>query len=78
MENRNRFPFKKENYIIIAAGFAIVIIGFILMSGGGSEDPNQFYEEELFSHRRITFAPIVVLLGFAAVAAGILRKPKAE
>jgi len=78
MEDRNRFPFKKENYIIISAGLAIVLIGFMLMSGGGSEDPNVFHEDELFSARRITLAPIVVLLGFVAVAVGILRKPKSD
>lgn len=71
------FPLPASNYKMILIGFGIVILGFILMMGGGSEDPNHF-SYEIFSFRRITLAPIVVLLGFAFVFWAIMRKPKKE
>lgn len=69
------FAFGKENYIIIAVGFLCIVTGFILMAGGGSEDPNVF-SEEIFSTRRITVAPLVVLLGFALEIIGIMYRSK--
>ena len=74
-EQNNGFVFKKENYVFLIAGAVTVLIGFILMSGGGSDDPNVF-NPEVFSFRRITLAPTVLLLGFAIVMVGIFRKPK--
>jgi hypothetical protein len=70
------FAIPKENYKLIAIGFGILVIGFILMSGGGSDDPKVFSGEALFSFRRITLAPIVVLIGFAFEIWAIMRKPK--
>ena len=70
------FSFNKQNYFIILAGVALVLIGFLLMSGGGSEDPSVFNGEELFSDRRITVAPITVILGYVVVIFGIMKKPK--
>ena len=64
---------KKENYLLIIAGCIIVLLGFVLMSGGGSRDPNVFNEEELFSFRRITLAPFMVLLGYGIVLYGIMK-----
>lgn len=69
------FAFGKENYIITIVGFIFIVTGFILMSGGGSEDPTVF-SEEIFSTRRITVAPIVVLLGFAIEIFGIMYRSK--
>lgn len=66
----------KRNYTIILIGLAVIILGYILMSGGGTSDPNVFNAEELFSARRITLAPIVVLLGYGIVGYGIMAKPK--
>jgi len=63
------------NYKILIAGLVVIFIGFLLMMGGGSEDPNKF-NPEIFSTRRITVAPIVVLLGFAIEVVAILYKPK--
>ena len=65
MENNNKpeFLFDKLNYKVLLIGLAVIALGFILMSGGGSEDPNVF-NEEIFSFRRIRLAPAVVLLGF--------------
>ncbi len=69
------FIFGKENYIILAIGFAVIVIGFLLMMGGRTEDPNVF-SDKIFSFRRITLAPILVLLGFAIEIVAIMRKPK--
>ncbi len=69
------FAFGKENYMFLAVAFVIVVIGFLLMAGGGSKNPNDF-SEEIFSFRRITLAPIIVLTGFILGIVAILRKPK--
>ena len=70
------FALNKENYILLIIGFAIIVLGFILMVGGKSEDPTIFNEEEIFSFRRITLAPIVVLAGFIFEIWAIMKKPK--
>lgn len=67
----------KKNYYFIIAGVVVVFIGFILMSGGGAEDPKVFQKEEMFSSRRITVAPFMVMLGYVIVLWGILKKPEA-
>ena len=77
MSSENKFVFGKENKIFIIAGVLITFLGFFLMIGGGSDDPTVFKEEELFSFRRITLAPILVIGGYAAVIYGIMRKRKA-
>lgn len=69
------FPLGKENYKLLVIGFAIIVVGFILMIGGGSDDPNVF-SEDIFSFRRITLAPIVVLFGFIFEIYAIMKKPK--
>ena len=69
------FAFGKENFILIAVAVALITIGFLLMSGGSSPDGISF-NPEIFSTRRIVVAPIVVVLGFALVVVGILKKPK--
>jgi hypothetical protein len=78
MENNNKpeFLFDKVNYKILLVGLAVIGIGFLLMSGGGSEDSNVFNGEELFSFRRIRLAPTVVLLGFGITIYSILKNPK--
>lgn len=73
--NEKEFAFGKENYVLISVGLAFIITGFILMTGGGSEDPNVF-STEIFSTRRITVAPIVVLIGFAFEIIGIMYRSK--
>jgi len=69
------FALGKENYVLIAIGFVIIIIGFILMAGGGSDDPNVF-DPDIFSFRRITLAPVVLLFGFIFEIYAIMKKPK--
>jgi hypothetical protein len=71
------FPFTRENYILMIIGFAIITLGFILMTGGGSDDPEVF-NPEIFSFRRITLAPVIVLFGFLFQIYAILKKPSGE
>ncbi|MBL4706284.1 MAG: DUF3098 domain-containing protein [Flavobacteriales bacterium] len=73
-----RHALGKMNYLFMAIGVLIVIIGFILMSGGGSEDPTKFNEAELFSPVRITVAPIAVILGYIVVIFSIMWRRKAK
>lgn len=72
----NHFGFQKENYKILLVGLAVNIIGFILMIGGATEDPNVFNEEELFSSTRITISPMLILLGYIVILYAIMKKPK--
>lgn len=72
------FPLEKENYILLGIGFLIIILGFILMSGGGSNDPEVFNEKQLFSFRRTTLAPMLVLFGFIFEIWAIMKKPKED
>ncbi len=76
--NTPTFALGRENYILLVVGFVIIIIGFLLMIGGKTDDPNVFNEDEIFSFRRITLAPIVVLFGFMFEIWAIMKKPKTE
>lgn len=78
MSDKEKFVFGKQNYQLIIGGFALTLIGFFLMIGGGSDDPNVFNEEELFSHTRITLAPILVIAGYGVVIYGIMKRNKAK
>ncbi len=69
------FAFGRDNYLFIIAGVVLIIVGMLLMTGGGSQDPNVF-SEEIFSTRRLTVAPIVILAGFGVVLYAIMKKPK--
>lgn len=68
------FVFGKKNYKFMFIGLAIIALGFILMSGGGSDDPNVF-NPEIFSWRRIRLAPTLVLIGFGIQVYAILLNP---
>lgn len=72
------FALDKKNYMIMLVGIVTLAIGYMLMSGGGSPDPNVFNGDELFSFRRITLAPIVVLIGYGIVGYSIMMKPKSN
>jgi hypothetical protein len=74
-DNQHGFAFGPTNYKIMIAGIVVILIGFLLMVGGGSKDPNVF-NPEIFSTQRITVAPIVVLIGFAIEVFAIVYKPK--
>ncbi|MDA9312956.1 DUF3098 domain-containing protein [Vicingaceae bacterium] len=73
---KNELAFGKENYKLFIAAVVLVIIGYLLMVGGGSDDPTVFNGEELFSLTRITVAPIIVLLGFGIGMYAIMKKSK--
>jgi hypothetical protein len=70
-----RFLFDKRNYLLFAVGALLIIVGFVLMGGGGSDDPNVF-NPEIFSSTRISVAPILVLSGFVVNVFAIMLKPK--
>ncbi|REG90756.1 DUF3098 domain-containing protein [Flavobacterium aquicola] len=74
-ENKHEFLFEKVNYKILLIGIGVIALGFILMSGGGSDDPNVF-NEEIFNFRRIRLAPTTVLIGFGITIYAILKNPK--
>jgi hypothetical protein len=71
------FALGKENLILMAIGFAIIIMGFIIMGGGKSEDPNQF-NPAIFNAQRIIIAPIIVVFGFLFEIWAIMKKPKED
>jgi len=68
--------FGKENYIWMLVGIVLVALGLILMAGGKSPDPNVFNANEVYSFRRITLAPILMLLGLAVEIYAIFKKSK--
>lgn len=74
MEEITGFVFGKKNYIFMGIGLAVIALGFILMSGGGSDDPNVF-NPEIYNFRRIRLAPTIVLIGFAIEVYAILLNP---
>ena len=74
-ENKPAFLFEKVNYTILFIGVGIIALGFILMAGGGTDDPNTFDENALFSFRRIRLAPTLVLAGFGVTIYSIMKNP---
>lgn len=68
--------FGKENFTWMLIGVAILLLGFVLMAGGGSDDPNVFNASEVYSTRRITIAPIIILIGLVVEIYAIFRQPK--
>ena len=74
-EKKAGFPIPVSSYKMILIGFGIVLVGFMLMMGGGSNSPDEF-NYDIFSFRRITLAPIIVLGGFGFIFWAIMRKPK--
>ena len=75
MDKRN-LAFDKVNFILLAVGMAIVILGFSLMSGGGSNETT--FDADIFSTRRVVVAPTVTLVGFLSIIYAVIRKPKSE
>ena len=72
--NKQKFAFDKTNFILLAVGMAIIILGFLLMTGPGSTEG--YFEPDIFSVRRIKIAPPICLFGFVFMIYGILKKPK--
>ena len=71
---RKDFAFDRMNYILLAVGMAVVIVGFLLMSGAGSTE--SAYNPDIFSARRIKVAPVVCLIGFVSMIYAVVRRPK--
>ncbi len=76
-DNKTEFIFGKKNYKWLFIGLTFIAIGFILMAGGGSDDPNVF-DESIFSWRRIRLAPTLVLIGFGIQVYAILLNPNKD
>lgn len=74
-KNKQQFLFEQINYKILLIGIGVIVLGFLLMSGGGSEDPNVF-NDDIFDFRRIRLAPTTVLIGFGITIYAILKNPK--
>ena len=71
------FAMPKKNILYIIAGFMVMLVGYALMAGGGSDDPNVF-NEEMFSFKRIVIAPVVIIAGIVIEIWAIMRKGKTE
>jgi hypothetical protein len=71
---KKEFIFQKKNYLYMSIGLACIVLGFILMSGGGTDDPNVF-NPEIYSFRRIRLAPTLVLIGLGIEVYAILLNP---
>lgn len=72
--SKENFAFGKTNFILLAVGVIIVIIGFILMAGSGSTETN--FNADIFSPMRIRVAPVVCFFGFISIIYAVIRKPK--
>ncbi|MBO5672438.1 MAG: DUF3098 domain-containing protein [Alistipes sp.] len=72
-KNNQRMPFTRKNYIVMLIGVCVIILGFVLMSGGGEHTATHF-DESIFSFRRITLAPIVVIAGFVVEIYAIMKR----
>lgn len=72
-----KMPFGRDNYLWVIIGLAFLLVGFLLMIGGGSDDPDVF-NEAIFNFRRITLAPILVLIGFGIQIYAIMKRPKKD
>jgi uncharacterized membrane protein len=70
--------FDKQNYLLMLGGLIIMAIGFLLMVGGKSADPKVFNDAEIYSTRRITVAPLLIVIGLLVEIVAIMKKPKAE
>jgi hypothetical protein len=74
-EIKSEFLFEKRNYVVMLIGLAFIGLGFILMAGGGSDDP-EIFNAEIYNFRRIRLAPTLVLIGLAIEIYAIMVKPK--
>ena len=76
--NLGKFAIPMKNVVYLLVGLALMIVGFMLMTGGGTADPSIFPEKEMFSFRRVTLAPLFILTGFAVEVFAIMYKPKSK
>ena len=76
IKQQQEFLFDKSNYKWMLIGVAFILLGFILMAGGKSPDPHKFNYDEIYSFRRITLAPIMILIGLGIEVFAIIKKDK--
>ncbi|TSA35514.1 MAG: DUF3098 domain-containing protein [Porphyromonadaceae bacterium] len=76
-KKKESFVFSRLNYQLLITGLVVIFIGFLLMAGGGSDDPNKF-DPGIFSFRRVTFGPVIVLIGFILEGVAIMYRPKSR
>ncbi|MCF8340870.1 MAG: DUF3098 domain-containing protein [Chitinophagaceae bacterium] len=76
MEKNNTSLFSKDNYVWMVIGIAVMLIGFLLMAGGKSQDPTVFDNNQVYSFQRITLAPILILTGLMIEVYAIMKKSK--
>lgn len=74
-DKEQQFAFGKENYRLMLIGLGVIVLGFILMVGGGSEDPNVF-NEAIFNTQRLTIAPLMILSGYIIEIFAIMKRPR--
>lgn len=74
-EDKENFLFSRQNYKLLLIGLAFIFIGFLLMIGGGSDDPNVF-SDTIFNFRRLSLSPILILIGFTIEIFAIMKKNK--
>ncbi|HBH07073.1 MAG TPA: DUF3098 domain-containing protein [Flavobacteriales bacterium] len=72
-QSADQLAFTRLNYILLIVGAVLILVGFLLMSGGGSDDPNVF-SDAIFSTRRLTVSPIIIVLGYLTVLYSIMKK----
>ena len=70
--------FTRENYIWMIAGIALIALGMLLMSGGKSDNPNEFNQKEVYSTTRITIAPLLIVVGLGVEIVALFKKPKQQ
>ncbi|MBS1567793.1 MAG: DUF3098 domain-containing protein [Bacteroidetes bacterium] len=70
--------FSRENYMWMIAGIVIIALGMLLMSGGKSDNPNEFNQKEVYSTTRITIAPLLIVIGLGIQIVGLLKNPKQQ
>jgi hypothetical protein len=76
METNKNTLFEKQNLVWMLIGVVVIVLGFVLMAGGKSEDPNVFNEAEVYSTTRITIAPLLILAGLVIEIYAIMKKGK--
>lgn len=76
MEKKNNILFGRENFMWMAIGAVVILAGIFLMAGGKSTDPNIFTDQEVYSTRRITVAPVLIILGLLMEVYAIMKKTK--
>ena len=77
LNDNPKLPLGPENYKLMAIGFGIIVIGFILLTGGGSDDPEVFNPAK-FNFRRVTLAPMILLFGFVFQIYAIMKRSKSD